>query len=39
MFPWGVEFNTDIVNIYKGMNYFWEPVQKEFGTVFLPRLY
>ncbi|MBI2652465.1 hypothetical protein HYX00_03275 [Candidatus Woesearchaeota archaeon] len=32
------EFNSDVVNLYKNVKYNWELIQKEYGTVLLPRL-
>ncbi|MEK6984405.1 MAG: Kazal-type serine protease inhibitor [Nanoarchaeota archaeon] len=32
------EFNFDIVNLYKDVKYNWQLVQKDYGTVLLPRL-
>ena len=32
------EFNMDVVNVYKGVNYKWIRIQKDYGTVFLVRL-
>jgi len=32
------EFNSHIVNVYKGVKYQWEFVEKEYGTVILPKL-
>jgi len=32
------EFNSDVVNIYEDVSYYWESVEKDYGTVFLARL-
>lgn len=31
------EFNSSVVSIYKGLRYHWHFIEKDFGTVFLPR--
>ena len=32
------EFNSNVVNIYRGLKYKWSEIKKDYGTVLLPRL-